>query len=505
MKALFNGLSAIATPVGYIIHVGAGQCSELQRYLELDPQQIVLIEADAQQAMQLKSMTQLQKNINVLTCAVADKKEAKTLKILSNPRDSSLLMPEKILDHYPSLVIASEQAVTTETLNDALKGYTLDKDYQHLLILEVQGLEGLIIKSVPVECLQQFSGIIIRSSAEQLYQQEQQENIVNLLKPAGFECSYQENEQYSNAFTKFYFQRNDEKIALKRCVQQKNELTTENAEQTKQAAERLQQAKKFKQERDTNVKVVAEKQSQIEQLNTEKAELAKLATERLQQIKKFKQERDTKDIAVKENQSLIEQLNTDKVELSKLATERLQQIKKLKQERDAKVIAVKEKQSQIEQLLVAKAKSARLTIELQLQVEIVAEECDLQAKQSIKYKDQLDIKLENIEQLTQQRSESDRQLKEFRGKENQRQQELDEAKQTASLSVKLQMMKENDLRDLQQRYKTSLATQESQHELLNKLGERLSLAADYYHRISLDTLVKSEKKFKLSFWNPFKK
>ncbi|MCK5356106.1 MAG: hypothetical protein KAJ63_13390, partial [Methyloprofundus sp.] len=225
IKTLFNELSAIARPIGCIIHVGAGQCSELQSYQNLDPQKIILIEADIQQVMQLKNITQSEKNIHVLACAVSDKKEAKTLKVLTNQRDSSLLIPDKILDYYPSLGLANEQPVTTETLTDLLQDYVvLDENYHHLLILEVQGLESLIVKSTTDEYLQKFSGIIIRSGNAQLYKQEQQENIIDLLEPIGFEHSYQESEEYSTVFNKLYFQRNNEKIALMQCAQQINEL-----------------------------------------------------------------------------------------------------------------------------------------------------------------------------------------------------------------------------------------------------------------------------------------
>lgn len=63
-------------------------------------------------------------------------------------------------------------------------------------------------------------------------------------------------------------------------------------------------------------------------------------------------------------------------------------------------------------------------------------------------------------------------------------QELAEARQTASLTVKLQMLREADLRDLQQRYQAAQAQQQSQHELLSKLAQRLSLANRYFQQLS---------------------
>ncbi|MEQ1486837.1 hypothetical protein, partial [Methyloglobulus sp.] len=96
-----------------------------------------------------------------------------------------------------------------------------------------------------------------------------------------------------------------------------------------------------------------------------------------------------------------------------------------------------------------------------------------------------------IGQLTQARDE---QL----GKLNQ---ELRDARQTASLSVKLQMLREADLKDLQARYQASLFTQEEQHQLLEKLGERLSVVSNYFHQMvnsEATTLPNNEKKLKPS-------
>ena len=89
----------------------------------------------------------------------------------------------------------------------------------------------------------------------------------------------------------------------------------------------------------------------------------------------------------------------------------------------------------------------------------------------------------DIEQLNKTIKEQKEKLKTRADTEEKRQRELEQARETASLSVKLQILKEADLKDLQQRYKKSILAQESQHKLLNKLTDRLSIAADYYHQL----------------------
>jgi exonuclease VII small subunit len=70
--------------------------------------------------------------------------------------------------------------------------------------------------------------------------------------------------------------------------------------------------------------------------------------------------------------------------------------------------------------------------------------------------------------------------------------ELTEARQTVNLSVKMQALREADLRDLQGRYQTTLQEQQSQHELLTRLGQRLTTANQYFHQLALSKQVSVE-------------
>ncbi len=63
------------------------------------------------------------------------------------------------------------------------------------------------------------------------------------------------------------------------------------------------------------------------------------------------------------------------------------------------------------------------------------------------------------------------------------QRDLADARQTASLSVKLQTLREADLRDLQGRYETVTVQQQGQHALLTQLAQRLTVANQYFHQL----------------------
>lgn len=64
------------------------------------------------------------------------------------------------------------------------------------------------------------------------------------------------------------------------------------------------------------------------------------------------------------------------------------------------------------------------------------------------------------------------------------QSELQENRQAASLSLKLQMLREADLKELQGRYQALRQKEEHQHRLLTDLGERLRTASAYFHQIA---------------------
>lgn len=61
--------------------------------------------------------------------------------------------------------------------------------------------------------------------------------------------------------------------------------------------------------------------------------------------------------------------------------------------------------------------------------------------------------------------------------------ELAEARRTASLSTKLQALREADLEDLRERYRQSVLMQEKQRDLLARLGERLTIASGYFREL----------------------
>ena len=66
------------------------------------------------------------------------------------------------------------------------------------------------------------------------------------------------------------------------------------------------------------------------------------------------------------------------------------------------------------------------------------------------------------------------------------QSEIDQASADLSIALKLQMLRESDLADLQQRYKETVDLKDRQARLLETLKERLSVAAGYLRQLDAD-------------------
>jgi chromosome segregation ATPase len=212
----------------------------------------------------------------------------------------------------------------------------------------------------------------------------------------------------------------------------------------------------------------------------------------MQQIEALTHERDANVNLANERQAQIEQVSNERDQQAQLATERMQQIEALTHERDANVNLANERQAQIEQVSNERNQQAQLATERMQQIEVLTHERDELNVQ----RNTLENKCRSIEQSVEKLATQEMQLTS----------ELAQAKQTIALSIKLQTLKETDLRDLQQRYQAALSVQENQHKLLVQLSERLTLAADYFHKMSeQDAIVREEvpKIQKKSWWLGF--
>jgi FkbM family methyltransferase len=327
--------------LGTVLHLGAGACRELKGFLQLKADKIALVEANPELADLLRLKVRGVEQAEVFSAAVAPTEGETTLSVLNNPRESSLRRPALLLKRYPNLTVTRDIPVPGITLHQLVERLSPAATCCNLLMVELQGAELAVLNSTPVEILQKFSWIAIRTSAEALYDGGARlEEVDVILRGSGFDPVGSAEPVLTLPF----------QDVLYHYDARQDELQALNA-------------------------VLGEREKTIHALT----------------------------------QSLIEHERQNK-ELEQLLERRLRQLR-----------MADERQSE----------TARLTRERdQLAAEVV------------------------------------------------------EARQAASLSMKLQTLREADLKDLQSRYETTRSIQQTQHELLVKLAEKLTVASRYFYPLA---------------------
>jgi hypothetical protein len=260
-------------------------------------------------------------------------------------------------------------------------------------------------------------------------------------------------------------------------------------------------------ERDREVEAQKQAQLKLKQemaaLIVQKDEQSKLATDQQAQIEKLMEakaavesERGREIEAQKEAQLKLEQemaaLIVQKDEQSKLVTAQQAQIEKLMEakaavesERGREIETQKEAQMKLEQemaaLIAQKDEQSKMVTDQQAQIEQLMEAkaaVESECGREIEAQKEAQMKLEQeMAALVNQRDEQGKLTAQLYD-------DLRKSGQAASLSLKLQMLREADLKDLQTRYRESRAQEEHQHQLLTKLEERLSTASVYFNQIA---------------------
>ena len=203
--------------LGTLIHIGAGTGSELQEYLDLGFSQIALYEAVPELAKQLREMSSGLDQVAVYQTVIAEKAGKTDFHKMNNPRFSSIREQSELRDYYPNLHGTTVQ-LEAEGIKNAIEKLELSDDEINVLILEVQGAENELIKSLEAEMLQYFSWLIIRSSGRKRQIGEQDSEFKSALYEAEF-ISSMTVDDISPFFLNF-FRRDDSAIRLRKVCEE---------------------------------------------------------------------------------------------------------------------------------------------------------------------------------------------------------------------------------------------------------------------------------------------
>ncbi len=152
-----------------VIHVGAHEGQELEQYLKMGAEQVVLIEANPRIFEKLQSVVKKFPNVIPLNYAVCGRSGEIKLRLNAYDYSSSILPLKHHRDIYPNMLEVGEVAVEGITLDGLLLEQNLDPKKFNILALDIQGAE-LLALSGSTATLKNIDAIYTEVNLEELYE-----------------------------------------------------------------------------------------------------------------------------------------------------------------------------------------------------------------------------------------------------------------------------------------------------------------------------------------------
>lgn len=174
-----------------IIHVGAGNCRELDRYAASQAKRIVLVEADPVRAKELSRRTDDMPGVEVLPFAVGGISGKGKFKVFNLSDWNSLHTPIGLKGLFPGLRLLRETEVETVSVLDLIEQVGLEADESNWLVIDAPGSEMTILEplcsSGRLGC---FDSIVLHCGKEPLYEgSASADAILPLLRQHGYETT----------------------------------------------------------------------------------------------------------------------------------------------------------------------------------------------------------------------------------------------------------------------------------------------------------------------------
>lgn len=141
-------ISALHRVDGTILHLGAGECRELDAYLKTAAEQIVLVEPVPEAAEALRQRSKGEPRIKVIEAAVASQEEDAKLHRYSITGLATLHPQKNPPAQWPALREIAQLHVKALNLAHLLAQITLTEGKQHWLVIETPGEEKQVLRAL---------------------------------------------------------------------------------------------------------------------------------------------------------------------------------------------------------------------------------------------------------------------------------------------------------------------------------------------------------------------
>lgn len=407
MRALLNRISENPdSRLDAVLHLGAGRAHELADYLRLNSSRVVLVEPNPRLATELRMAARDAAAVEVVEAAVAATSGEAPLQVLNKSEESSLRRPTHLLRRFPNLRVVRTDVVQTTTLSQLVERLALDADGNNLLVLELQGEELSVLSSTPEKVLQKFAWIATRSSDEVLYEDGAQlADLDALLRECGFAREAPETGTMGRPFEEVLYRRDARQIgladlrsqllrrdqdihSLRQSLDSQIRLVADQqAEIERLSAERDEQAHRYEEVRQSADLL----QQQIVQLAKERDEQARLAAEHRARIEQLTKARDDQTSFAAERQALVETLTTERDAQTKIANGYKAELEKVSKTRDEQIRLAQARQAEIDgQTRLLHDKQARIA-QLESQLAEFARRHAVLSEEMVKAEGQIDV------------------------------------------------------------------------------------------------------------------
>lgn len=513
MNWLHYQLALMPSP-GAILHVGAGLCSELPDYQQIEPDRIILLEPNPKTINALRQKAADYDNVTILQAAVAAEAGRARLRMFNFPELDSLREPTGLYQLLPGLQQTGQTEVSTISPAQLTRRLSLEDSSNNWLVLEAPGEEAIILEELNrTGTLQNFSRLIVRTGAEPFYQGDDWSTpLLERLESFGYfvEATPDENDpDWPRFHLKF------QPLALK-CRDLEARVEDEGARNEQLESERSALAAELEEHRQKLDHLRAENTAKAEEIDKLNAQLTDLTKEHeqlesarqklseqaeasdhaLEQAKaewekerqaleeKKSEEVDALNSRIEELEKQREELESARHELSVQAEANAHALEKAQSEWEKERQALQTQKSEETDALNSRiAKLEKERDELQSARQKLSKQVEASTHALEKAKAEWDKERQalntEVASLTEKLEVESKQTQHLQQQLTEKNSEINSARSDLALAIRLQTLRENDLKELQTRYGEVLTIKDEQQDLLTQLHHRLSRAAEY--------------------------
>lgn len=154
-----------------IMHIGAGNCAELDSHVATQAKRIVLVEADSAKAKGLSRRTAGIGCVEVFPFAVGAESSSGRLKVFNFPDWNSLRAPLALKGLFPGLRLLREMDVEIVSIVDLIEKVGVEDGGRNWLVIDAPGSEMAILETLcAADRLASFERITLRCGRDPLYE-----------------------------------------------------------------------------------------------------------------------------------------------------------------------------------------------------------------------------------------------------------------------------------------------------------------------------------------------